>query len=91
MEASTSGGQETFHKMSKKIAQLTKVIFHLNTKNDESDVHVKSVQTAYEQEIELVLKAANAKVGEAWALVQKTKTDLEQAVGAGGGAKTNML
>ena len=28
--------EETHHKMSKKIAQLTKVIFHLHSKNEEN-------------------------------------------------------
>ena len=32
---------EVQHKMCKKIAQLTKVIFHLNTKNDEAGEHLK--------------------------------------------------
>lgn len=42
-EAATSGGliqagdvfPDLHHKMSKKIAQLTKVIYHLNTKNED--------------------------------------------------------
>jgi len=34
--------EETHHKMSKKIAQLTKVIFHLHSKNEENN----SMQTA---------------------------------------------
>jgi hypothetical protein len=32
---------ELHHKMSKKVAQLTKVIFHLNTKNDEYEYNIK--------------------------------------------------
>ncbi len=31
------------HKMSKKIAQLTKVIYHLNTKNEDRQARVPSV------------------------------------------------
>jgi hypothetical protein len=42
------------HKMSKKIAQLTKVIYHLNTKNDDHDFQLKSLADTYESEIEEV-------------------------------------
>ena len=44
--------EEIQHKMSKKIAQLTKVIFHLNTKNDESDLHLRAIADTHEKEIE---------------------------------------
>jgi chromosome segregation ATPase len=53
---------EIHHKMSKKVAQLTKVIFHLNTRNDEADQHLSAVTQAYEQEVEFILKDANSKV-----------------------------
>ena len=39
---------ELHHKMCKKVAQLTKVIFYLNTKNDEYESNLKSVVNAYE-------------------------------------------
>ncbi len=39
--------------LSKKIAQLTKVIFHLNTKNDENEQQIKAVTASYEAEIDL--------------------------------------
>ena len=32
---------EIHFKMSKKVAQLTKVIYHLNTRNDDADLHVQ--------------------------------------------------
>ena len=41
-------------KMSKKIAQLTKVIFYLNTKSEDHETEVTSLTNAYENEIELV-------------------------------------
>lgn len=47
------------HKMSKKIAQLTKVIFHLNTKNDENEHNLRNVISAYEQEMDTVVDNAN--------------------------------
>jgi len=34
--AQTGPSKDTHHKMSKKIAQLTKVIFHLHSKNEEN-------------------------------------------------------
>ena len=42
--------EETHHKMSKKIAQLTKVIFHLYSKNEEKSAMHTSIQNAYEKE-----------------------------------------
>ena len=70
--------EETHHKMSKKIAQLTKVIFHLHSKNEENVTMQTAVQNAYEKEIETLLNSANgvitkqkdaltrAQEGEAW-------------------------
>jgi chromosome segregation ATPase len=53
---------EVVHKMSKKIAQLTKVIFHLNTRNDEADCHLRAVTEANEREVTQVVEDANAQV-----------------------------
>lgn len=44
--------EETHHKMSKKIAQLTKVIFHLHSKNEENTNVSTACNNAYEREIE---------------------------------------
>ena len=43
-------------KMCKKVAQLTRVIFYLNTKNDEYENNLKSVVNAYEQELDSPIK-----------------------------------
>lgn len=67
--------EEIHHKMSKKIAQLTKVIFHLNTRNEESDAHLQAVVDAYEQEIESILNDANAKVRKAIKSAEKAQGD----------------
>lgn len=40
------------HKMSKKIAQLTRVIFYLNSKNDENDHNIKNIVKCYENEMD---------------------------------------
>lgn len=52
--------EETHHKMSKKIAQLTKVIFHLHSKNEENSNTQTACNNAYEKEIEQLLIAANS-------------------------------
>ena len=51
--------EEIHHKMSKKIAQLTKVIFHLHSKNEENSAMHTAIQNAYEKEIETLLRSAN--------------------------------
>jgi phage host-nuclease inhibitor protein Gam len=45
--------------MSKKIAQLTKVIFHLHTKNEENALYQTSLTNCHEKEMEQILKEAN--------------------------------
>ena len=55
----TGPTDETHHKMSKKIAQLTKVIFHLHSKNEENGQHQTSLMNAHEKEMEIILKEAN--------------------------------
>ncbi len=50
---------DSYLKMSKKIAQLTKVIFHLHTRNEENEEFVKAVRKAYEREIDSVVRDAN--------------------------------
>lgn len=50
---------ELHHKMCKKVAQLTKVIFYLNTKNDEYESNLKAVVNAYESELDNTVKEVN--------------------------------
>ena len=42
--------------MCKKVAQLTRVIFYLNTKNDDYENNLRSVVQAYEQELDNTIK-----------------------------------
>ena len=42
--------------MCKKVAQLTRVIFYLNTKNDDYENNLKAVVNAYENELDNTLK-----------------------------------
>lgn len=44
------------YKLCKKIAQLTKVIYYLNTKNEDHSTEVQSLVSVYEQEINDVKK-----------------------------------
>ena len=60
MATAAGMNEETHHKMSKKIAQLTKVIFHLHSKNEENSAMHTSIQNAYEKEIETLLNSSNS-------------------------------
>jgi hypothetical protein len=51
--------EEVHHKMSKKIAQLTKVIFHLHSKNEENSQYSAALTNAYEKEVEQILRDSN--------------------------------
>ena len=64
--------EETHHKMSKKIAQLTKVIFHLHSKNEENTNVQTACNNSYEREIEQLLVAANL-------IIAKQKDALQKA------------
>ena len=61
------------HKMSKKIAQLTKVIFHLHSKNEENANHTESLTRAYEREIDNILKEANTLITRHRDAIEKQK------------------
>uniref|UniRef100_A0A8C9HZJ7 Family with sequence similarity 184 member A n=1 Tax=Piliocolobus tephrosceles TaxID=591936 RepID=A0A8C9HZJ7_9PRIM len=48
--------------MSKKIAQLTKVIYALNTKNDEHESAIQALRDAHEEEIQQILAETREKI-----------------------------
>jgi hypothetical protein len=52
--AAAGGSPDIMFKMSKKIAQLTKVIYFLNTRNEDHQAEVRNLSEAYEKEIEEV-------------------------------------
>lgn len=56
------GGMEVFpdlhHKMSKKIAQLTKVIYHLNTKNEDHALEIEQLNFSHQMEVQQILRDA---------------------------------
>ena len=64
--------EEVHHKMSKKIAQLTKVIFHLHSKNEENSNFHTAMTNAHEKEMQTVLKEANS-------IISRQKDALERA------------
>lgn len=75
-----NSNEETYpdlhHKLSKKIAQLTRVIFHLNTKNDEYEYNLKAIVGAYESEFDNLVREANSslmKYKESIAKLQKNE------------------
>lgn len=65
--------KDTHHKMSKKIAQLTKVIFHLHSKNEENSQYQNSLVGAYEKEIETILREANNVINRQKDAIEKAK------------------
>lgn len=50
------------HKMSKKIAQLTKVIYHLNTKNEDRQFELEEVKANHQREMQEILTDASNKI-----------------------------
>ncbi len=45
---------DMLYKLSKKIAQLTKVIYSLNTRNDDLEVDLESIKSSYEEKLQLL-------------------------------------
>ncbi|XP_074483373.1 protein FAM184A isoform X3 [Sebastes fasciatus] len=54
--------QDLHLKMSKKIAQLTKVIYALNTKNDEHEEEIESLKDAHEDEVQHIVTETRDKI-----------------------------
>ncbi|XP_076834583.1 protein FAM184A isoform X1 [Brachyhypopomus gauderio] len=54
--------QDLHLKMSKKIAQLTKVIYALNTKNDEHEDAIQSLKEAHDDEVQHILSETREKL-----------------------------
>ena len=51
------------HKMSKKIAQLTKVIYHLNTKNEDHALEIEQINSNHQMEVQQILRDAANRIG----------------------------
>ena len=57
-----AGFPDLHHKMCKKVARLTRVIFILNTKNDEHDLTQKIMKKSYENELNKMCNRANDQI-----------------------------
>lgn len=64
------------HKMSKKIAQLTKVIYHLNTMNEDNSFSLETSQAAHSQEIQTILRDASAKINRFREQIEEKRTEI---------------
>ena len=67
-------------KMSKKIAQLTKVVYALNTKNDEHDSIVECLKEKHEEEMKIFLAETKSRLSELQLRIvsnEKQKKDVE--------------
>jgi chromosome segregation ATPase len=62
MSAKAQVSDDLIHTMSKKIAQLTKVIYLLNTKSDEHDYETKCIRESHENDVKDVLEDAHSKM-----------------------------
>ncbi|KAF4650107.1 hypothetical protein FOZ61_000664 [Perkinsus olseni] len=85
--AATSNGyatltpDEVHHKMCKKIAQLTKVIFHLNSKNEENERLVQAHTKAYQRDIDTLTVEYNQRVAALSDIVKQSKAHEETLLG----------
>ena len=61
------------HKMSKKIAQLTKVIYHLNTRNEDYEVEMKNLASKHESEMQEIMRDAADKLAKFKDAIAKQK------------------
>jgi len=59
--------------MSKKIAQLTKVIYHLNTKNEDHQLELETAASNYQLEVQQILRDAAARIGKFKDLVEASQ------------------
>ena len=50
------------HKMSKKIAQLTKVIYHLNTRNEDHQSELDAITYNHQSEVQQLMRDAANKI-----------------------------
>ena len=62
------------HMLCKKVAQLTKVIYHLNTKNEDQEARLTDLQGRYETEIGSIEADAAAKLKELQSELETART-----------------
>ncbi|ORX84177.1 hypothetical protein BCR32DRAFT_133839 [Anaeromyces robustus] len=59
------------YKMCKKIAQLTKVVYYLNSKDEDQQEQIESLKSLYEKEIENIINFGNSQI-------KKLSVDIEK-------------
>lgn len=64
----------------KKVAQLTKVIYQLNTKAEDRDVDLNLVARSFDSEVEQMARQSEERVREARAQLQRRQGDLETEI-----------
>eukprot|EP01138_Halocafeteria_seosinensis_P000438 gb/GECG01000452.1/.p1 GENE.gb/GECG01000452.1/~~gb/GECG01000452.1/.p1 ORF type:complete len:144 (+),score=40.30 gb/GECG01000452.1/:1-432(+) len=67
--------QDLHFKMSKKIAQLTKVIYHLNTVNDDHESEKAAITTQHNEEVQQILSDAADKIKRFESQLQERKEE----------------
>lgn len=67
-------------KMSKKIAQLTKVIYHLNTKNEDHQTELDIVTANHQLEIQQILKDAASRIGKFKEMMESKQASVRKIV-----------
>lgn len=66
--------------MSKKIAQLTKVIYHLNTKNEDHSVEMEMLSANHQAEIQNILRDAANRISKFKEMVENRQQSINQEV-----------
>lgn len=66
------------HKMSKKIAQLTKVIYLLNTKNEDHQAELDAMTASHQSEVQQILRDATAKISKFKESVETRQNQVNQ-------------
>eukprot|EP00762_Andalucia_godoyi_P001944 ANDGO_06119.mRNA.1 Hypothetical protein TTHERM_01321540 len=74
MSSGTGPFPDLHHKMCKKIAQLTKVIYQLNTRNDDHEFELDHLTNSYESEIEDILRDASNRINSFKNDIEKTRS-----------------
>jgi len=64
------------HKMSKKIAQLTKVIYHLNTKNEDHQTELEVMSSNHQAEIQQILRDAASRIAKFKETIESKQTSV---------------
>ncbi|XP_078534548.1 protein FAM184B isoform X2 [Lissotriton helveticus] len=74
-------GQEIHTKMCKKIAQLTKVIYSLNMKNDELEASIHAIKDSHKDEIDHIVTETKEKINQ-YKMKEQEELDLKQRLQA---------